>query len=71
MRQRWWPAGWLIAATADDADAFRSELAEAGTAAAIPSHPSRAHPIAHDRPFARRFYELSAQLAGCTPLPDT
>src|SRR5687767_2941171 len=43
------PAGWLIADTAYDADAFRSELAEAGTAAVTPSNPSRAHPIAHDR----------------------
>jgi NAD(P)-dependent dehydrogenase (short-subunit alcohol dehydrogenase family) len=29
------------------------------------------HPIAHDRPFARRFYDLSAQLAQCATLPDT
>jgi transposase len=43
------PAGWLIADTAYDADAFRCELAKAGTAAVIPSNPSRARPIAHDR----------------------
>jgi transposase len=43
------PAGWLIADTAYDADAFRSGLTSAGTAAVIPSHPSRARSIAHDR----------------------
>ncbi len=43
------PAGWLIADTAYDADAFRSGLANAGMAAVIPSHPSRARSIAHDR----------------------
>jgi transposase len=43
------PAGWLIADTAYGADAFRSGLANAGTAAVIPSHPSRARSIAHDR----------------------
>jgi NAD(P)-dependent dehydrogenase (short-subunit alcohol dehydrogenase family) len=26
------------------------------------------HPIAHDRPFARSFYELSAAMAGCDPV---
>jgi transposase len=43
------PAGWLIADTAYDADAFRSGLTSAGTAAVIPSHPSRARSIAPDR----------------------
>jgi transposase len=43
------PAGGLIADTAYDADAFRSGLANAGMAAVIPSHPSRARSIAHDR----------------------
>ncbi len=43
------PAGWLIADMAYDADAFRSELVKADTAAVIPSHPARAQPVPHDR----------------------
>jgi transposase len=43
------PAGWLIADTAYDADGFRRGLAEAKTLAVIPSNPSRARPVPHDR----------------------
>jgi transposase len=42
-------AGWLIADAAFDADAFRRGLAEAGTAAVIPSSPSRARAVPRDR----------------------
>ena len=42
------PAGWLIADTAFDADQFRRALAEVGTAAVIPSNPSRARAVPHD-----------------------
>lgn len=43
------PAGWLIADMAFDADDFRRGLAEAGTAVVIPSNPSRARAVPHDR----------------------
>ena len=43
------PAGWLIADMVYDADAFRSELVKADTAAVIPSHPARARHLPHDR----------------------
>jgi transposase len=43
------PAGWLIADTAYDADRLRRKLGEAGAAAVIPSNPSRARAVPHDR----------------------
>ena len=43
------PAGWLIADTAYDADSFRRDLAAAGPTPVIPSNPSRAGAIPHDR----------------------
>ena len=47
------PAQWVIADTAFDGDGFRRRLADRGTGAVIPSNPSRAAAIPHDRDLHR------------------